>query len=147
MRPTIARLAFVAYTLFILAITLLILGQARSTLNLVPFRMMAHDWRTGGLPLLVNFLGNIVAFMPFGTLLPLVRTAKTRAWHAIAFAASLSTAIEVIQYFFARRNADIDDVLLNTLGGLIGYAILRVGQWSLADQRGGDAAQASSKTA
>ena len=34
--------------------------------------------------------------------------------------------IEVVQYLFiAGRSADIDDILLNTVGGLIGYGLYR----------------------
>ena len=147
MRRTIAKFLLVAYTLVILALTELILGRALPTLNLVPFRVMAHDWRVGGAPFVVNFLGNIVAFMPFGVLLPLVRKAETRAWEATLFVAGLSTFIEAMQFAFAGRTADLDDVILNTLGGLLGYLCLRAGQWTVAGQRGGDAAQSSSKTA
>lgn len=147
MRRTIARLLLVAYTLFILALTQLILHGKRATLNLTPFRIMAHDLHAGGTPFVVNFLGNIVAFLPFGVLLPLVRTEKTRVWDAFFFSAGLSLAIEAMQFFFAKRNADIDDVLLNTLGGLLGYGLLRASEWLAPRHWRSEVAQASSKTA
>ena len=133
--------------LFMLAITLLILGGKQATLNLIPFRMMVHDWRVGGTPLVVNFLGNIVAFLPFGVLLPMVRTTRTRAREIACVAAGFSTAIEAMQYLFARRNADVDDILLNTLGALLGYGLLRACERLALTQGRVEVAQSSSKTA
>ncbi len=125
MRRTLAKNLLAAYTLFMLTITLLIFRQKSATLSLLPFQSMAHDWRVGGRSLVVNFLGNIIGFMPFGILLPLARRGATEVWQAVLFAGSLSFGIEAMQYLFAGRNADIDDVLLNTLGGLLGYSWLR----------------------
>ena len=147
MRRTIARLTLVAYTLFMLAITLLILGGKAATLNLIPFRMMVHDWRIGGTPLVVNFLGNIVAFLPLGALLPMVRQSRTRLRDVALIAAGFSMAIETMQYLFARRNADVDDVLLNTLGALFGYGLLRAIERLSTIQGRAEVAQSSSKTA
>ena len=91
----------------------------------MPFRSIAYDLRKGGRDLQVNFLGNIVAFMPLGILIPLNRLRPTTAWHVATWSALLSAGIEVVQYVSGRRVADVDDVLLNTCGGLIGYAFYR----------------------
>lgn len=72
-------------------------------------------------------LGNIAAFIPFGILLPMiVRTRWSFAFVAIA-ALGLSAAIELGQLAisvwlgYAYRSTDIDDIILNTLGALVGY--------------------------
>jgi glycopeptide antibiotics resistance protein len=115
----------VIYLLVLLWLTLLILPGDHPAPNLVPFRSIAYDLRKGGRDLQVNFLGNIVAFMPLGILIPLNRLRPTRAWQVAAWSAFLSAGIEVAQYFSGRRVADVDDVILNALGGLIGYTFYR----------------------
>jgi glycopeptide antibiotics resistance protein len=73
--------------------------------------------------------------MPLGFLLPAARRRPTRAWHVATIAASLSAAIEALQYASARRVTDVDDVLLNVAGGLVGYSALLV--WRRARLGGG----------
>lgn len=73
--------------------------------------------------------GNILLFTPFGFMFPLLverfrkDTKKTTAVITIAVASSFSIFIEVNQYIFTYRVANIDDVILNTLGAVIGYFI------------------------
>lgn len=125
-RPIIRRLIIggcFAYLVFLLGLTLLILPTNRPPPNLIPFRSMQHDWRVGGWEFVVNFLGNLGAFLPFGLSLPILRARPTRAWHVALACASLSAAIEFAQYLSGRRVADVDDVLLNTTGGLLGYGL------------------------
>ena len=67
----------------------------------------------------VNILGNLALFMPFGFLFPLKCGSKLGKTCAVGLAAVLG--IEVIQYFEGRV-ADIDDVILNFAGIMLGYA-------------------------
>ena len=71
-----------------------------------------------------NLLGNIILFIPLGILLPLLyRGIKSgTAISVIAFLGSL--LIEACQLILNRGVFDVDDLILNTLGGLIGYGIL-----------------------
>ena len=69
----------------------------------------------------VNFIGNIVAFMPMGLIPPLILGRRTKLWHVALFGLSLSLAIEGGQYLSGRRVTDVDDLILNTLGSLLGY--------------------------
>jgi glycopeptide antibiotics resistance protein len=76
-----------------------------------------------------NTLGNIALFLPLGLLLPLTFD-RLRSWRrVIAIAFCLSLSIETIQFFSrfigSLRAVDIDDVLLNTLGACLGFAIYR----------------------
>ena len=48
--------------------------------------------------------------------------------------ALISAVVEVLQYIFAVGSADIDDVILNTVGGLIGVSLFRVMELLLKDQ-------------
>ena len=123
-RRNALAILLLAYVAFLLSITLVFFPHETSSINLVPFRTIASDWRTGGLPFLINFVGNIVAFMPVGILPPLIRTRKTEAWEMALFGLGLSVVIEGGQYLFSRRCADVDDLILNTLGAVLGYAMV-----------------------
>ena len=91
-----------------------------------PLQTTAMFLRLGGWQMLVNVAGNLLAFMPLGFLWPLLRPGSTRAWRVVWLAASVSLLIETLQYFSGRRFADVDDILLNALGGLLGYGAYRV---------------------
>ena len=67
----------------------------------------------------IQNLQNIVFFIPFGLFAPLKRW-KTVLLTAVIF----STLIEVVQYIGGFGLAEVDDVICNTLGTLIGFAIL-----------------------
>lgn len=69
--------------------------------------------------LLINFLGNIVMFMPNGFFTALL-VDRPRWWKSALATLGLSLFIEVFQLFVS-RGTDVDDLILNTLGGLCGY--------------------------
>jgi glycopeptide antibiotics resistance protein len=96
-------------------------GGGARMLNLVPFASIRleslnanHD--TGWL----NNAGNLVLFAPIGLLGILAFRAPW--WRVVALAAAASAGIETIQYFIG-RSADIDDLILNTVGAATGAAI------------------------
>lgn len=71
-----------------------------------------------------NFLGNIILFIPFGFLLPCV-TDWNRMWKTVVTGIGFSLLIETIQLITSRGCFDFDDVILNSLGCVIGYGIHR----------------------
>jgi len=98
-------------------------------INLVPFRSIIDFLPylfsgLGSLPF-VNLLGNVVMFMPLGFYAITLRKDKRILTNLLCvFLFSLSA--EIIQYVFARGISDIDDILLNCLGGLLGIFIYKV---------------------
>jgi glycopeptide antibiotics resistance protein len=113
------------YVLFLFNLTLFQFPSSHPPPNLIPLRSIVGDWRVGGRIFVVNFLGNIVAFMPVGVIPSVVRPGRTMVWHAASFSLLLSAIIESGQYVSGHRVADVDDLILNTLGGLLGYVTLR----------------------
>lgn len=67
----------------------------------------------------INFPGNIAMFLPIGFFAGLLAD-KPRWWKGVLSAFALSFFIEFFQLFVS-RGTDIDDLILNTLGGLIGH--------------------------
>lgn len=94
-------------------------------LNLVPFVWVTNTYEMGWKNMIEQLLLNIAMFVPYGILLPIVsdKMEKFLKTAGVVFATTLT--IEVVQYFIG-RSADIDDVIMNFLGGVIGYLLYRV---------------------
>lgn len=79
-----------------------------------------------------NIFGNIVLFIPIGIFLPLLRTKYHGAFALAAASSALLTAVELTQMVMRVGSFDIDDIILNTLGALLGLmmtnALLRRGE-------------------
>ena len=73
--------------------------------------------------MLLNVLGNVFLFLPSGIVLPLVYRRLNCFWKVVVAGAWLSLCIELLQLPFSVRSTDIDDLLLNTLGVVLGYAL------------------------
>lgn len=95
--------------------------------NLVPFQEISrylHYWRKiGVLRALLNLAGNVVGFIPFGMLLPTIREKKIGFFKVFLLSFELSLLIEISQLLLRTGSCDVDDLILNTLGGCIGYGI------------------------
>jgi len=75
---------------------------------------------------LMNVVGNVIAFMPCGFFLPIVSRRGRKWYNAVLLVFGLSLCIEVTQLVFKVGSFDVDDLLLNTSGGVLGYLINRV---------------------
>lgn len=106
------------------------------TPNLVPFAKISELVASGvryGMPfeyIVVPILGNVAMTVPLGVMLPIAVPAMRR-WHRTVLAsAAYSALIELSQlvvgvtaFGLLYRTVDVDDVILNTIGGAIGYGI------------------------
>lgn len=70
-----------------------------------------------------NLAGNIVGFIPLGLLLPLLFPALRTAFRTILCVCLVSIGFELVQLVSMLGVCDIDDVILNTLGGAVGYLL------------------------
>lgn len=127
-RRVILAIVLTAYIGFIVHIALFRFPATNPKPNWVPFHSILNDWRNGGWGFVVNFIGNIVAFLPMGILPPLIRGRRMTLWHAAAFSLSISFAIETCQYVSGRRVPDVDDLILNTVGGILGFLAIKAGR-------------------
>ena len=89
--------------------------------NLIPFvNLLDYESKRD---LLLNIIGNCAMFIPTGIVVPCLYP-RLRSFKKTVLAGFLiSFAIEIIQLPFAVRASDIDDLILNTLGVIIGYGI------------------------
>ncbi|MFR2840732.1 MAG: VanZ family protein [Zhenhengia sp.] len=84
-------------------------------INLIPFQ-------AGGF---MTHILNIIMFMPLGFLLPLIWKSFRNGVGVLVTGVGFSLAIEIAQ-LFNRRLTDVDDLIMNTMGTLIGFIIWKV---------------------
>lgn len=91
--------------------------------NFIPFESIGiyTSGAVNGKVSLENLLGNILAFLPLGFLLPFLKEKGNKLVGVLLSAFILSLAFELIQFLFNIGSLDIDDLILNVSGALIGY--------------------------
>ncbi|MDO4942622.1 MAG: VanZ family protein [Lachnospiraceae bacterium] len=100
------------------------------SLNLIPFqtfRDFSEMFFSGGnfLWSISNIAGNCLVFLPFGYLLSLLSSKKHASVIILLYGTLLSLCFEICQYAFYLGSADIDDLLLNVSGVLLGILCFR----------------------
>ena len=105
-------------------------GYDTSHVNLVLFKEINRFWTYRHLlsteAVVTNLFGNIFAFSPFGFMIPIVINKKKAFFRAVFATSFFSLVIETSQLIMKVGVFDVDDLLMNTVGGLIGYMIYRV---------------------
>lgn len=77
-----------------------------------------------------NLAGNVVVFMPFGMFLPWIWRRFRNFADTFLAAFLFSVSIEIFQLFSAFGAFDVDDILLNCAGSIVGYLIYMIGERS-----------------
>lgn len=99
--------------------------------NLVLFkeikRFIVYRHSLGATAVALNLLGNIAAFIPFGMLLPVFHRRFRSLLYMTLLTLEFSLAVELLQLVTKVGSFDVDDLLLNTIGGMLGYLAF----WSL----------------
>ena len=75
--------------------------------------------------LLAENIMNVVVFIPVGLLLSIAFKQVTW-WKALLIGCGISVTIEALQFFLMRGFSEVDDVMHNTLGCLLGYGIITI---------------------
>lgn len=114
-------------------------GGWRREPNLVPLTSLLRSIRVGmsyqgnsefehfyQALVLLNFLGNVAVFIPIGIFLPVLFKRVQTWWGVMLGGLLISLSIETVQTFLPERVFDIDDLILNTTGALVGYWIFRL---------------------
>ena len=98
--------------------------------NLMPFReikrYIVYADVLGTKAVWLNIAGNVVAFIPFGLFIIPVTGRRIGIPEAIVLAADLSIAVEIVQLIARVGSFDVDDIILNTLGGAAGVLLYKL---------------------
>ena len=101
-------------------------------INMVPFHSIRENLRYGHSPVSWDMLYNMVMFVPFGIVYCYYQK-KFSIYKAIGFSFLTTFLIEASQFVFKTGVVDIDDLMINTMGSLVGiflYIVLRkILQW------------------
>lgn len=98
--------------------------------NLMPLkeirRYIKYFEVIGPFTVFLNLAGNILAFVPFGLFFPLL-SRKNRGFFKVALISfEVSLLVELIQLVTRVGSCDVDDMILNTLGGMLGQLCFRI---------------------
>jgi len=80
----------------------------------------------------VQYIGNVALFIPYGALFPW----KKKSWVPVIVAFLCSVGIESTQYMLRLGLCEIDDVVANTFGALVGVGIYKLLQRYAGELRG-----------
>jgi glycopeptide antibiotics resistance protein len=92
--------------------------------NFVPFKTIFFYLYIADVNLNIrieNLAGNVIGFIPFGFILPLLMKKFQRLSAVMLASFCLSLTFEILQLLFEFGSFDVDDLILNTLGGMLGY--------------------------
>ena len=98
--------------------------EGLGTANFVPFKTIKMYIRYADrLNSFENLAGNILAFVPFGILYPMLWKRKSGFLDMFANAFVMVLGIEIFQLFSAFGAFDVDDIILNCFGAAAGYVV------------------------
>ena len=110
-----------------------VIGQENYRYNLVPFREIERFWtyrRELGIHSIYNLAGNVLGFVPAGFFIPVLWEPKRVFLFTVCLTFQMSLLVEILQLVFRVGSFDVDDLILNTLGGMLGYLLLTlIGKW------------------
>ena len=92
------------------------LEEMKERINLIPFSNKID---------IIGYLLNVVMFIPLGFFIPLIWKQMGKLSNAILAGAAFSILIELSQ-LLSYRGTDVDDLITNTLGAVIGYIMYKL---------------------
>lgn len=131
----IRRTGVVMFLLYLLALAYflffsenygrVVIGEGEYHYNLVPFQEIRRFWiyreQVGTFAWMSNLTGNVVGFLPYGYILPIIFRNLRNVWSIVFSGFLFSLMVETIQLITKVGCFDVDDLMLNTLGALLGY--------------------------
>ena len=88
-------------------------------------RFITYREQLGMFAVFANLLGNILIFVPYGFFISMA--AERRGFFkTLFFSFGLSLCVELVQLATRVGSFDVDDILLNTIGGILGYILFAI---------------------
>lgn len=114
------NMLFIIYALILFQLLTNTEMNVSSGINIVPFTEILR-YEVGSTQFYLNVIGNILVFLPFGYFVSSYIKA-TRVSHILLVTLITSFTIEFVQHYIG-RSFDIDDILLNVVGAIIGFLL------------------------
>lgn len=118
---------FVVYFAVVLYLTVFMrIGSVDTSIVTVPFDDLTRAITERDPALVTHMALNVLMFVPFGYLVPAMNPKYFRKWSfAMLGGLVASTVIEGTQMIFSLGQSDVDDIIANTLGAVVGYILIR----------------------
>ncbi len=106
-----------------------VVNSGANEIKLIPFQIITeqiaamHDNDGSYFLFLFNILGNIGVFIPIGMFIPALF--RKNLWGTALTGFYISLVIETVQLPL-ERTTDVDDLILNTMGAILGYGIYQI---------------------
>ena len=126
----VAVLLFIAYLLLLFYLLFFSENYGRTMeggyrYNLELFKEIKRFWTNwdtlGWQNVIINLIGNVVAFAPFGFFLPMLCRPGKNVVMCVVLSALFSLVVETVQLFSRVGAFDVDDIFLNAIGGFLGF--------------------------
>lgn len=120
-------ICFIAYFALVLYLTVFMrIGSVDTSIVTTPFDDLKNAIQYRDPEMISHMAANILLFVPFGYLIPAMNPEKFRRV-SFAFLGGImtSTVIEGVQMIFSLGQSDIDDIIANSIGAVIGYLAVR----------------------
>lgn len=131
----LGKILFILYILFIIYFLLFSDWYGRTgemqeyRYNLVLFNEIKRFWeyreQLGVYAMFTNLFGNVLIFVPFGFFMPMASRYRS-FFSTLFYSFGLSLCVETFQLVTKVGSFDVDDLLLNTIGGVLGYIIFMI---------------------
>lgn len=88
-------------------------------------RFITYREQLGTFKVFANLIGNILIFVPYGFFIPMA-SGNHGFFKTMFLSMGLSLIVETAQLFTRVGSFDVDDILLNTIGGVLGYIVFAI---------------------
>lgn len=130
------KVLFICYIIFLIYFLLFsdwygrdVSGTQEYRCNLELFREIRRFWnyreQLGMFVFMTNLFGNVLIFVPFGFFLPMASRYRSLLG-TLFYSFGLSFGVEIFQLITKVGSLDVDDMLLNTIGGIVGYLLFLI---------------------
>ena len=109
----VGKVLFICYIIFLIYFLLFSDWYGRDVSGTQEYRCMT------------NLFGNVLIFVPFGFFLPMASRYRSLLG-TLFYSLGLSFGVEIFQLITKVGSLDVDDMLLNTIGGIVGYLLFLI---------------------
>ncbi len=136
MKSFLLQLLYVCYISALIQITIIRdwdnfisisdISYSFKTVQYIPFATIKLVFDMGIGSFIYHVFGNMFWFVPLGFLTPMISKKFNEIKGILILSFIFSFTIELFQFFFNSGVSDIDDIILNVLGSLLGYSCYRL---------------------
>ena len=129
------KILFVLYLFFLLYFLIFSDWYGRTSIgeeyryNLILFkeirRFVEYRETLGLFAVFTNLFGNILIFLPYGFFISVASNCRG-FFMTLFYSFGLSLGVEIFQFLTRVGSFDVDDLLLNTIGGILGYFLFLI---------------------